>query len=360
MSRSATRSDLLLQAESAISCNISCTMCPWGRERARAGNGLMDDEVWSAIRPHLGRFRYVDLSGGGEPMLNPRLAGRLSEAVNAGCKAGFLTNATLLDAQAASEILLADPDWIGVSLDGARPETYESIRRGADFETVTGNVRRLSAMRSGERPAIYVQCVVMPANLEELPEMVRLAAELGAARLVLKNCDVVRTEAAQQAAVYAGGGRDGGKKLKKALKAAEKAAAKLGLDLASYSAKPDELPACEQDPRRSFFVAYDGRVAPCIGLAYGGEGRFFGEKTTFPSVIYGRLPDDDLMELGRCGAAALYKEVFDRREAAYGRALSRISGDLDLVKFKRLMAEAAESMPAAPPGCNRCHYLYGV
>ena len=39
----------------------------------------------------------IDFSGGGEPLLHPNLADWIAEAKQAGCKAGFLTNGSLLD-----------------------------------------------------------------------------------------------------------------------------------------------------------------------------------------------------------------------------------------------------------------------
>jgi MoaA/NifB/PqqE/SkfB family radical SAM enzyme len=351
---------LLLQAESALACNISCVMCPWKGERAKAGAGLMPDDVWSAIRPHLRRFRHVDLSGGGEPLLNPALAERLAEAKHAGCTAGFLTNATLLDRDAAARILDSGPDWIGVSLDGATAGTYESVRKGADFGAVTGNIERLAAMRRGDRPAIVIQAVMMPENLAELPDLVGLAAGLGARRIVLKNCDVVRSEGAQARAVYSGGGAGSAPGRKKILRLAAKRARKAGVELAAYSLEPEEEPACEQDPRRSLFVGHDGRVAACIGLAYGGPGRFFGREVEFPQVLYGRLPGDGLMECFESDRARKYCETFEQRERAYMKVLSGLEGDVDLIKLRRTLDKAVDSMPPAPEGCDRCHYLYGV
>lgn len=351
---------LLLQAESAISCNIACVMCPWIKLRAKAGDGLMSDAVWSAIRPHLHNFGIVDLSGGGEPLMNPALAERLAHARHAGCETGFLTNGALLDGRWAERILDADPDWIGFSLDGAAPESYESIRRGAKFTDVVGNLKRLAAMRRGDRPSLLVQAVIMPANLHELEDIVALAAAAGASSVVLKNCDVVRSESEQSRAVYKGGGGCDVKAVRRALKLAQKRANKDGVELKTYAMEPEEGPVCDQDPRRSLFVGYDGRVSPCIGLAYGGEARFFGEKVVIPTVVYGRLPEDDLMALRETGTALKYRNVFQRRVDTYNKALSDVDGDMDLVKLRRILDKAVEAMPKAPEGCDRCHYLYGV
>ena len=64
----------LLQVESAIVCNLDCLMCPWREITKNPQNrGLMSDEVWAAIRPYLSEVNSVDFTGGGEPLLQPKL-----------------------------------------------------------------------------------------------------------------------------------------------------------------------------------------------------------------------------------------------------------------------------------------------
>jgi len=56
----------------------------------------MQPEIWAAIRPHLPHVQSVDFTGGGEPLLQPRLVEWVSEANAAGCEQGVLTNGRLL------------------------------------------------------------------------------------------------------------------------------------------------------------------------------------------------------------------------------------------------------------------------
>jgi wyosine [tRNA(Phe)-imidazoG37] synthetase (radical SAM superfamily) len=58
---------------------------------------------------------------------------------------------------------------ISVSIDAASKETYESIRRGARWETLVENMEMLSAMRrNGELTQLMVTFVVMKRNLHEM------------------------------------------------------------------------------------------------------------------------------------------------------------------------------------------------
>ena len=87
----------LFQVESAIACNLNCVMCPW-REIAKkaTAQGIMTAEIWEAIRPYLSQVQSVDFTGGGEPLLQPRLAEWIADAIKAGCETGFLSNGLLL------------------------------------------------------------------------------------------------------------------------------------------------------------------------------------------------------------------------------------------------------------------------
>ena len=136
----------LVQLESAIACNLRCVMCPWPEYARKVGNkGIMEPEVWAAIQPHLEEIQSIDFTGGGEPLMQPRLVEWITEAHAAGCETGFLTNGTLLTPEKSAAAIEAGVDWVCVSVDGARKETYEAIRRG-------GEVRdRLRPHRGPER-----------------------------------------------------------------------------------------------------------------------------------------------------------------------------------------------------------------
>ena len=74
----------LLQVEPALACNLHCVMCPWREISANSSDrGLMTPEIWDAIRPHLPEVQSIDFTGGGEPLLQPKLAEWIAEAKDA-------------------------------------------------------------------------------------------------------------------------------------------------------------------------------------------------------------------------------------------------------------------------------------
>ena len=350
----------LWQLETSFACNLNCVMCPWKDIREQSGGGLMDASIWAALRPHLLNVVEIDFSGGGEPLLHPDLAEWISEAKHAGCRAGFLTNGSLLDEAAASRMIRAGVDWIALSADGARAETFESIRKGADFEEFRENVRCLTGMRMGKTPRVSFNFVMMSSNVEQLEEIVRLAANLQVNQVNFKQCDVIRGGQERKLGLFASKVDREIRRHEKALAKARKLARKLGVETTAFAFVPDELPVCDQDPRGSMFIRYDGCVSPCINLANGGPSCFLGENVIMPSVHYGRLPDDDLTVLWKTDSCRFYRDRFEARVKAHDGELARANFEPSLIKLQEAFEKARKAMPEAPPGCRTCHYLYDI
>jgi short-subunit dehydrogenase/MoaA/NifB/PqqE/SkfB family radical SAM enzyme len=356
-----TRPWRLFQVESAIACNLKCVMCPW-REIAKKAtdHGIMAPEIWEAIRPYLSQVQSVDFTGGGEPLLQPRLADWIHEAKTAGCKTGFLSNGLLLKEEKLKKILNAGIDWICISMDGATAEMYNKIRVGSNFDRVCENVANISRLRTGHVPKIMINFVLMDMNFHQMEEIVRLAARLGVDQLNFKQCDVIRDNEGKGFGLFAPEETGEIRQLSKSLDKARRLAKKLNVATTAFAFTPQELAVCEQDPRDSLFIRYDGTVAPCINLALGGPTTFLGEEVTMPSVHYGQLPGDDLMDLWETESCQFYREIFKERGEKYDNIImnSLLGGGGG--NRSKVLKEALEAMPQPPRGCNVCHYLYDI
>ena len=351
----------LFQVESAIACNLKCVMCPW-REIAKKATdrGIMTPEIWEAIRSHLSQVQSVDFTGGGEPLLQPRLAQWIAEAKAAGCETGFLSNGLLLTEEKLKEILDAGVNWICISMDGATAEMYNKIRVGSNFDRVCENVANIASLRSGSTPKTMINFVLMEMNFHQMEEMVQLADRLGVDQLNFKQCDVIRGEAGKGFGLFNNRETKEIRRLQKSLEKARRLAKKLNIETTAFAFMPQELAVCEQDPRDSMFIRYDGTVAPCINLAIGGPTTFLGEEVTMPSVHYGRLPGDDLMDLWETESCQFYRKKFQERVQKHDNFI--MNGLLGGGGGNRLkvLKEAQEAMPDPPKGCNMCHYLYNI
>jgi MoaA/NifB/PqqE/SkfB family radical SAM enzyme len=351
----------LLQVEPALACNLRCVMCPWREISADSSDqGLMSPEVWDAIRPHLPEVQSIDFTGGGEPLLQPMLAEWIAEAKDAGCETGFLSNGLLLKRNKLEQILNAGLDWICISMDGATVDLYEKIRIGSSFERVYENVSNIAELRKAGTPKTMINFVIMDINIHQVEDIVRLAAQLEVDQVNFKQCEVIRGEAGKGHGLFGPKETREIRRLKKSLGKARRLAKKLNILTTAFAFTPDERAVCEQDPRSSMFIRYDGTVAPCINLAIGGPTTFLGKEATIPSVHYGRLPDDDLLDLWNSDTCKMYRQQFEQRVKKHDKTLmNSLIGSSGSNRARTLQA-AKEAMPEPPRGCNVCHYLYDI
>jgi MoaA/NifB/PqqE/SkfB family radical SAM enzyme len=351
----------LLQVEPALACNLRCVMCPW-REIAQdlENHGLMSPAIWKSIRPHLSEINSIDFTGGGEPLLQPDLPAWIGDAHAAGCETGFLSNGLLLTKEKLQQVLDAGVDWICISMDGADAQMYEKIRIGSNFERVCKNVANIADMRTGNRPRVMINFVLMDLNFHQIEDIVRLTSRLGADQLNFKQCEVIRGERGKGYGLFGIEETRDIRRLKKSLEKARRLAKKLNIATTAFAFTPEERSVCEQDPRDSLFIRYDGLAAPCINLAIGGPTTFLGNEVEIPNVHYGRLPDSDLTELWQTETCKLYRHRFEQRARKHDEAI--VNGMLSSSGSNRLKAlqKAKEAMPEPPRGCNVCHYLYDI
>ncbi|MGD8283350.1 MAG: radical SAM protein, partial [Desulfobacterales bacterium] len=313
-----------------------------------------------SIRPYLTEIKSIDFTGGGEPLLQPKLPEWIAEANAHGCETGFLSNGLLLKKEKLQRILDAGVDWICISMDGATTEVYEKIRIGSNFERVCQNMARIADLRTGNVPKTMINFVLMQMNFRQVEDIVRLAARLGIDQVNFKQCDVIRGESGKGYGLFGTEETKEIRRLKKSLEKARRLAKKLNVMTTAFSFTPDEQPVCDQDPRNSMFIRYDGAVAPCINLAIGGPTTFLGNDVIMPSVHYGRLPDDDLMDLWQSGTCKFYRQQFEHRVKVYdGVIIQRLMGASGSNRLKALQ-QAQKAMPEPPQGCNVCHYLYDI
>jgi MoaA/NifB/PqqE/SkfB family radical SAM enzyme len=180
-----------LQLEVTSACNLRCAMC-LVRYRPPVNKlaGALDVGLFRRLLDDLPDLADLTLQGLGEPLLHPRLVDMVREARERGIRVGFNSNATLLSRAMAERLVRAGLDWLHVSLDGASPATYESIREGARLPAVLRNLADLVAVRRAlgrANPQIRVVFVAMRRNVAELPALVELVGRIGIADVRVQN-----------------------------------------------------------------------------------------------------------------------------------------------------------------------------
>lgn len=281
-----------LQLEVTAACNLKCRMC-LVRYRPPVNRlaGSMSFDTFRTIVDDLPELERVTLQGLGEPLLNPDLVTMVRYASRRGIRVGFNTNGILLSEGRSEELITAGIDWLHVSVDGARPDTYEFIRGRDERDRVARNIRTLVAVKQGiggDRPSLSIVFVAMRRNLAELPQLVRDTAAWGVPTLRVQNLahDFSDTGSeADYAAIREFTGEQalwsGDAEVRDTFAEARRIAETLGVDLrlpaleSRARARAAGAPGCDW-PWTSAYVTHDARVQPCC-MVMGADRAVLGE-----------------------------------------------------------------------------------
>lgn len=160
-------------------CNLNCVMC--GRNAANFKPTVFDMGVFKSFEPIMDSIEEVTLMGWGEPTIHPHFNEMLEIINKHSARKYFCTNGMNLK-KIKNAIFDYNVDVFAVSLDGATDETNSRIRRGSKIDIITEDLKDIIKMRN-ERglkyPWINFVFCAMQSNIRELPDLVRLAAEIG-------------------------------------------------------------------------------------------------------------------------------------------------------------------------------------
>ena len=252
-------------------CNLRCRMCYFHLDLTKEQNVVMGRPLFDKIAAQIfPKAASLNLSCSAEPLLVPGFPAYVKTAKSFGVPYVLIvTNAMLLTEKISSELMESGLDQIDVSIDAATKATYESIRKGGDFERVIGNVRKLQALkkRAGrDNPSLFLDYTLMKSTIRELPDFLRIAADLGADSvranfmIPFKRLDIMDESLSKCPA-----------ETNEILDKARAAALELGLN----AAIPQNIENAEQSgntvvnkpscrvPFESLYVISDGRVLPC-------------------------------------------------------------------------------------------------
>jgi MoaA/NifB/PqqE/SkfB family radical SAM enzyme len=164
-------------------CNMNCVMC--GRYVAEFNSSYLPLEIVQYLRPLFNTVEEVTLMGWGEPTIHPHFTTILEILSQYDVRKYFLTNGKLLDSLKKA-IFDFRIDLVRVSVNGARPETNDSARKGSSLKEIMDVVSEIAAIKKEKGLSYpylgFVMCLSQ-SNLHEFPVLVDLAAKIG-----LNNC----------------------------------------------------------------------------------------------------------------------------------------------------------------------------
>lgn len=160
-------------------CNLNCIMC--GRNAADFKLTAFDMEVFKSFEPMMDTIEEVTLMGWGEPTIHPNFEEMLKIIDQHDARKYFCTNGMNLK-KIEDSIFKYHVDVFAVSVDGAKKETNERIRKGSDLDIITNDLKNIVKRKKEnglKYPYINFVFCAMKSNINELPDLVRLAAEIG-------------------------------------------------------------------------------------------------------------------------------------------------------------------------------------
>jgi len=153
-------------------CNISCRICDiWSRPKWQEPDRILKEIV--DLLPYMEDICWQ----GGEVFYMKEFNSMLAEGVK--CKnlnQVIFTNGLLLDEKNLEIIAKGNVELV-LSIDGATKETYEYIRRGANFETLCEKLELIKEVRksTGAKINTYLNPVICRRNYKEIEQMVEFA-----------------------------------------------------------------------------------------------------------------------------------------------------------------------------------------
>lgn len=150
-------------------CNLRCRMCHVSYMPAEK-RPLFD----ISLLPQLSSLRgcFVSVASGFEPMLYPDFDRLMLGLTALDMRLQIITNGTLCDRKNIDILRSSNMYVINFSFDGIRKETYEHIRRQANFEQTVERILATKEAFRGTDTFFLVNSTTMRSNLEEAIETI--------------------------------------------------------------------------------------------------------------------------------------------------------------------------------------------
>jgi MoaA/NifB/PqqE/SkfB family radical SAM enzyme len=264
-----------LYLETTNRCNLLCTTCPRTYEELEPASD-MSWELFTSIVDQFPKIERVVLHGVGEPMMVAELPKMVKYLKDRGVYVLFNTNGTLMREKKSRELIEAGLDEMRISLDAAEPKAFEAVRGRDLFGRILRNVKNFVALKKqmgADKPRLSLWLTGLRETLEQLPDFIRLAHEIGVPEVHLQRLVYFENNpiglARPESSLFEKRDAEEGKYLLEA----EKLAAELGVFFdASGAAEPEaslrrgegDTPwsLCRRPWSLMYFTAH-GRVLPC-------------------------------------------------------------------------------------------------
>jgi len=190
-------------------CNFSCPHCV-DSKIINAGEYLRLDDIKRTIRVlHSHGLLSVILLGGGEPTLHRNFEEIVGYIKSRGLELGIVTNGSRLDKVAKVTELLGEKDWIRISIDAAKEDTFRKLhwpKNNVTLSRILHGAREIKDINPLVSlgysfvivwEGLHINGSELTRNTDEIAEAVKLAGEYSFDFISFKPC-LVRLEDSQK------------------------------------------------------------------------------------------------------------------------------------------------------------------
>ncbi len=185
---------MTISFEPTTACNLRCPECPSGlRSFTRETGNLKEDFFRKTIDDLYKDLTYLIFYFQGEPYINPKFLDMVRYATDKGIYTITSTNGHFLNDENARKTIESGLDRMIISVDGTTQEVYESYRKEGKLDAVlqgARNVVKWKKQLKSKTPHIIFQFLVVKPNEHQIPEIFKLAEEIGVDEVKLKTAQV--------------------------------------------------------------------------------------------------------------------------------------------------------------------------
>lgn len=171
-----------IELEVTTKCNLNCPGCERTLMPTEFKNYDAPFEYFERISPLFSHLLSVSLVGLGESLLHPQLWKIIKFIKSFGTHVAYTSNGMLLNEENINKTFEAGTDKVVISLDGATENVYKKIRPQASFNQVVENIKKICQIKrlsQSKLPCICLGFTIQTSNIEEMPQFVKLAHQLG-------------------------------------------------------------------------------------------------------------------------------------------------------------------------------------
>ena len=185
---------MTISMEPTTACNLRCPECPSGlRAFSRPTGNLKEDFFRDTIDEIHNNLLYLIFYFQGEPYINSNFLDMVSYARKKGIYTITSTNGHFLNDKNAKKTIESGLDRLIISVDGTTQEVYENYRKEGKLENVLKGARNIVKWKKelkSSTPHIIFQFLVVKPNEHQIPDIYRLAEEIGVDEVKLKTAQV--------------------------------------------------------------------------------------------------------------------------------------------------------------------------